>query len=109
MNPLIVLFLFYLLSTEKGLFGSPDTFKMELALDNMNKVVNMAQKINGLSRSAGSFHPAHALPAPSSKPGPQPYHDLPPHGSQQSNSVPDLGELMQTMGPILQMLSKGEK
>ncbi|MDD2217962.1 MAG: hypothetical protein PHW03_04150 [Eubacteriales bacterium] len=100
MNPLLIFFFLYLLSSEKNSFGSGDTFKMELALDNMNKVVNMAQKINGLNKTATSFNQIPSLPSPASNPN---------AGSQPSSSAPDLGELMQTMGPILQMLSKGDK
>ncbi len=106
MNPLLILFFLYLLSSEKISSGTFDTFKMELALDNMNRAVDMIQRMNNLGKSAMAFHSAAPLPPPG-----------PAHSDKFPNGVPapppapspDFNELMNSMGPILQMLAKGGK
>lgn len=105
MNPLLIFFFLYLLSSEKNTHGAFDTFKMELALDNMNRAVDMVQKMNTLGKTAMTFHAPASLPSP-----PGPAHATPlPNGAPAHAPTPDFNELMSNMGPILQMLAKGAK
>lgn len=109
MNPLLIFFFLYLLSSEKNSQGSFDTFKMELALDNMNRAVDMVQRMNSLGKTAMSFHSIPPLPPPPGSAHADPFSNGAPPPRPAPAPTPDLNELMSSMGPILQMLAKGGK
>lgn len=117
MNPLALL----LLAAAAGggrMPGRPisgEPIRLDALLSQLQGAVNTLERVNELSRMSSNLTAPAPLPVPASahipvSAEPVPTQDLPQHQPQPAPSLPniDLQSAMQTLGPILSMLSGGQ-
>ena len=134
MNPLTIIMLLSLISNKNGAvsksstrtstlsIGNPpvfDTFKMELLLDRLHQTVDTLERVNRVSQIArepmNKSKGPELLDAIGAPPQIKQISELaqnfklPDKGqASETQSMPDMSQLIQNIGPILQMLSAGK-